>query len=126
MRGGSTNSAVSKIDGHADDRFLCGGRRLIRPIDTRYKDAEVTFSPRAGMTDERRGGAFQSIGSLTASGDSLSAYVFIPAEYMPELAAVAQSGPRTDHQLLRHASSLPSVRGVSLSTRDEAKEKESA
>jgi hypothetical protein len=28
----------------------------------------------------------------TASGDSLSAYVFIPAEFMPELAAMAQSG----------------------------------
>jgi hypothetical protein len=97
---------------------------LVRPNGIRYKQAEVTLSARAGMMDERRGETFQSIGSLTAGGNSLSAYVFIPAELMPELAAVAQSGRvqivNFSGTRLRYRSAFLS--SVSLTTRDEEEE----
>jgi hypothetical protein len=66
--------------------------------------------------------------AFTASGDALSAYVFIPAEFMPELATVVQSSRvqiiNFSSTRLRYRSAL--VRGVSLSTRDEAEEEENA
>lgn len=65
---------------------------LIRPTDTRFKHIEVTLSARQGMMNESRETSFRTIGSLSSSDDALYAYVFIPAEFVPELASVAQSG----------------------------------
>ena len=47
---------------------------------------------RAGMMDERYDQTPHSIGRLSAYGETLNAYVFIPVERLAELAAVALSG----------------------------------
>ena len=64
----------------------------IRPEDSIYKRATITFSARAGLMEENRSKPPQSIGMLTASEDGLIAYIFSPDERMAELAAIAQSG----------------------------------
>jgi len=94
---------------------------LIRPAETRYKHVEVTLSARTGMMEERPGEVYRSIGSLTASGDDLSAYVFVPAEFMSELAAVAQSGrvQAIDFSGTRLRYRSASLHSVSLTTRNE-------
>jgi hypothetical protein len=99
---------------------------LIQPIDPRYKHADVTLSARIGMMEERPGEVYRSIGSLTANGDALSAYVFVPAEFMSELVVVAQSGRvqaiHFSGTRLRYRSA--SLRGVSLTTRNEEEDEE--
>ena len=65
---------------------------LIRPENSKYRTATVTLSGKAGMMDERLTGAAPSIGTLTAHEKYLSAYIFVPAERLTELATVAQSG----------------------------------
>lgn len=64
---------------------------LIQPKDSRHKNAEVTLSARTHMMDEPVGDKPASIGSLSASGNDLSAYIFVPVERLSELTAVAQS-----------------------------------
>jgi hypothetical protein len=44
------------------------------------------------MMNEPRETAYRTIGSLSSTGDALYAYVFVPAEFVPELAAIVQSG----------------------------------
>lgn len=65
---------------------------IIRPEGTTFKHAKVTFSGRAGMMEEEHSSATRSIGSLTAAGDELNAYIFTPVERIGELTAVALSG----------------------------------
>ncbi|PWK64642.1 hypothetical protein [Aminobacter sp. AP02] len=65
---------------------------IIRPRDCRYKTATATFSGKSHMMEEVRTEGARSIGSLTAQGDELSAYVFVPQERLAELTSVAQSG----------------------------------
>jgi hypothetical protein len=48
---------------------------LIRPEGAGYNRAEVNLSARTGMMEEHRGELPRSVGSLTATGDGLSAYV---------------------------------------------------
>ena len=43
-----------------------------------------------GMLEENRAEPPKTIGSLTANDEELTAYIFIPAERMADLAAVAQ------------------------------------
>jgi hypothetical protein len=64
---------------------------LIRPVNSKYRAATVTLSAKSGMMEERPAGTARSIGSLTANEDELSAYIFVPAERLTELTAVAQS-----------------------------------
>jgi hypothetical protein len=73
------------------------------------------------MMDERRGEVYRSIGSLTASGDALSAYIFVPAEFMSELASVSQSGrvQAIDFSGTRLRYRSASLQSVSLTTRNE-------
>lgn len=99
---------------------------LIRPIDPRYKYAEVTLSARIGMMEERPGEMYRSIGSLTANADVLSAYVFVPAEFISELVAIAQSGrvQVIDFSGTRLRYRSASLRGVSLTTRNEKEDEE--
>jgi hypothetical protein len=68
------------------------GGDIVRPQDSKYKRAKVTFSSRAGMMEENRAEPPKTIGSLTANDEELSAYIFIPAERVADLAVVAQSG----------------------------------
>lgn len=65
---------------------------IIRPVPCRYARAKVTLSARAGLFDEKHDKPPKAIGSLTASGDTLDAYVFVPEERIASLAAVAASG----------------------------------
>lgn len=65
---------------------------LIRPENSKYRAVALTLSGKAGMLEERRTGGVSSIGTLTAHEDALSAYIFVPAERLTELATVAQSG----------------------------------
>ena len=99
---------------------------LIRPIGTRYKQVEVTLSARTGMMEERPGGVYRSIGTLTANGDNLYAYVFVPAEFMFELAAVAQSGrvQAIDFSGTRLRYRSASLHSVSLTTRNEEEDED--
>lgn len=63
---------------------------VVRPEGFKHPRGEVTLSSRAGMLHET--GEPKCIGSLSARGDLLQAYVFIPAERLAELVAVAASG----------------------------------
>lgn len=95
---------------------------VILPKNFKYRQATVTLSAREDMMKEKTPlPPAASIGSITASGDELSAYMFTPVERMPELAAVAQSGRvqiicLTGTQLRYRGGS---IRAVSLSTSDE-------
>jgi hypothetical protein len=60
---------------------------VIRPQDSKYKRANITLSARTGMMDENRAEPPRSIGSLSANAEELSAYVFVPAERLAELAS---------------------------------------
>ena len=64
---------------------------LISPEDLPYVGV-LTLSARAGMMDEEYDELPKSIGSLSVSGDTLTADVFVPAERLSELATVAASG----------------------------------
>lgn len=94
------------------------GGEIVRPQDSKYKRAKVTFSARVEMMEENRAAPPKTIGSLTANDEELSAYIFIPAERMADLAAVAQSGrAQVVHfgaTRLRYRSAM--VHTVSLST----------
>jgi len=65
---------------------------LVRPNGSKYSGVTVTLSGRLAMLDEEPGDKRRSIGSLSVQGDDLDAYIFVPAERMAELAAIAQSG----------------------------------
>ena len=92
--------------------------KLARPEGTKYDTGQVTFSGRRGLMKEPIERAPASIGSLSASGAELSAYIFIPTERLAELAAVAQSDRiQTIHitgTKLRYRSGL--IHHVSVST----------
>lgn len=64
---------------------------LIRPEASPHKKAEVTLSAREGMLDAPPDDRITTIGSLSASGGNLSAYIFVPVERFSELASIAQS-----------------------------------
>lgn len=91
---------------------------FVYPKDLKYKDGSLTLSARAGMMDERLREPPRSIGNLSAHGNTLSAYVFVPTERLAELVAVAHSGRVQVASLvgtrLRYRSGL--VRSVSLNT----------
>jgi len=97
---------------------------LIRPDGCAYKRATLTFSARADMDKDDRQGPVNAIGSLSASEDELSPYIFIPKERVAELATIAASGRIQIVQFtatkLRYRSAL--IRNVSLYTRFDEEE----
>ncbi len=97
---------------------------LIRPEGFKYSSAKLTLSAHADMLEERRDKPPSSIGSLTAHDDTLEAYVFIPAERMAALIALAQSGRVQIASIggtrLRYR--LGQVHNISLDTRPDDEE----
>ncbi|HEY9554297.1 hypothetical protein [Allosphingosinicella sp.] len=65
---------------------------LIRPENSKYLKVSVTLSARAGMLEEQPGLGTLSLGTLSVGGDEFSAYVFVPAKRLAEIATFAQSG----------------------------------
>jgi hypothetical protein len=63
---------------------------VIRPECFRYTKAEVTLSARDGLMSERA--TPRSIGTLNPHDGVVYAYVFVPAEHMGQLIALAASG----------------------------------
>lgn len=91
---------------------------LIRPENSKYRKADVTLSARPSMLEEQPGLGTSSLGTLSVSGDQFSAYVFVPAKRVAEIATVAQSGKVQIVHLvgtrLRYRSGL--VRNIALHT----------
>lgn len=91
---------------------------VIRPEGCKYERAIITLSARAGLLQEKMAEHPTCVGSLTAVGTELSAYVFVPAERLAELTSVAASGRVQIAQFtatkVRFRSAL--VRNVSLDT----------
>lgn len=97
---------------------------VIRPEDSKYRRACVTFSARAGMMGESRTEGPRAIGSLSAHEDRLSAYVLVPLERMAELAIAALSGSVKiiDFGSTRLRYRSGKIHSVSLNTRIEDEE----
>lgn len=91
---------------------------LIRPEGLKYKNAALTLCAQAEIMQERWDRPPLSIGSLNAHEDTLEAYIFIPAERMAALVALAQSGRVQIASIggtrLRYRSGL--VHSISLNT----------
>ena len=99
---------------------------LVRPEGLPYREATLTLSARAGMMDKRYDQTPHSIGGLSAYGETLNAYVFIPVGRLAELTAVALSGRVQVVNIvgtrLRYRSG--SVQSISLNTEIEEEEDE--
>jgi hypothetical protein len=66
---------------------------VVRPDKSKYKRGKLTFSARADRPDgQERGSKPVPIGSATARGEEIEAYVFIPEDRLRLLLTAAQSG----------------------------------
>lgn len=65
---------------------------LISPEDLPYTEGLLTLSAQVGMLNQEYVEQPKAIGGLSVAGDTLTAYVFVPAERLSELATVAASG----------------------------------
>lgn len=92
---------------------------IIRPEGSSFRRAAITFSGRAGLMPEKTSGKLGSIGSLSAAGDELSAYIFVPLEQITELCTAAASARvqiiSFTATRLRYRSAL--IRSLSLDTK---------
>lgn len=94
---------------------------LVEPKDAKYSRAELTLSARADMAGERWTEPPKSIGSLSAYDDTLTGYIFVPAEHMAMLVSLANSGKVQTASIigsrLRYRSG--SIQNISLDTSPE-------
>ncbi|NQV79364.1 MAG: hypothetical protein HQ495_02370 [Alphaproteobacteria bacterium] len=91
---------------------------LVEPKDFKYRRGELTLSAREDMAGERWTEPPKSVGSLSAYDDTLAGYVFVPAEHMAILVALASSGKVQTASIigsrLRYRSG--SIQNISLDT----------
>ncbi len=76
--------------GHTETVVFNG--KLVFPEGFRYPNVEVTLSAHKESTTDASEGFRPVIGTLDATGDTLRAYAFVPADHMAQLVAVAASG----------------------------------
>lgn len=97
---------------------------MVSPESLKYEMGELTLSAQNNMMNERLADLQHTIGSLSAYGDTLTGYVFVPAERLSELAAAAASGriqvASIDGTRLKYRSGT--IRGITLNTETDEEE----
>jgi hypothetical protein len=97
--------------------------RVIHPEGFKYPKAVVTLSAREGLMAESTK-PNPTIGSMYARGQEINAYVFVPAEHMAQLVALAASGRLKTISFIGEPLKWRqgTIRSISLSTENEETE----